>query len=222
MVNLSKISRQFGAKTSLILIAVLAIGMVSSTGWESRKRVNEQVASSGINLPAMNLTLIALNGTRLRLNEVSIGNLPSFSGYGGFKNVLGNIKAWGRYTGVSLAVLCNLIGGVTAYNSLVVTAADNYTIALTYSQFNGDFVTYNNVTGQQVPHSQPLTPILAYQFNGVNLTSDVGPLRLAIVGPEEGLVTNSIYWVKFVAEIQIIPALSAMGGGPHRALLCAY
>jgi hypothetical protein len=206
MVNFSKIYKQFRAKATPILVAVLAVSMVSSIAGQSRKLLNGQLALSGIILPPMNLTLVALNGTQLRLNGVDIGNLPSYSGYGGFKNVLGNIKAWGTYTGVSLAVLSNLVGGVTANNSLRVTAADKYTITLTYAQFEGEFVTYNNVTGQPVPHNQSLTPILAYQFNGANLTSDEGgPLRLAIVGPE-GLVTDSIYWVKFVTKTEIIPA----------------
>jgi hypothetical protein len=206
MVNSLMISRQFGAKTAPILIAVLAIGMVSTTAWQPRKLSNGSPAVSGLNLPPMNLTLVALNGTQLKLDEADIGNLPSYSGYGGFKNVLGNIKMWGTYTGVSLAVLCNLVGGIATNNSLRVTAADNYTITLTYAQFEGDFVTYNNVTGQQVPHNQSLTPILAYQFNGANLTSDEGgPLRLAIVGLE-GLVTDSIYWVKFITKMEIIPA----------------
>jgi hypothetical protein len=209
MGNFSKISKPFGVEATLILIAVLAVGMVSPTAWQPCKLVGGQPAISvplSVNLPPMNLTLVALNGTQLKLNAVDIGNLPSYSGYGGFKNVLGNIKMWGYYTGVPLAVVCNLVGGMTANDSLTVIAADNYTITLTYAQFNGDFVAYNNVTGKQVPNNQSLTPILAYQYNDTNLTSDEGgPLRLAIVGPE-GLVTDSTYWVKWVTQIEIMPA----------------
>jgi hypothetical protein len=117
--------------------------------------------------------------------------------------VLGNIKDWGKYTGVSLAVLCSLVGGINANDSLQVKASDNYTITLAYAQVNGDFVTYDNVTGQPVAHNQPLTPILAYMLNGANLASDVGPLRLAIVGPE-GLCTNSTLWVKWVVSMGVM------------------
>ena len=207
--QLLKKSEEFGVKKTLVLIAVLTVCMFSTVASRSLEpiiRLPGISAPLSVNLPALNLTLIASNGTQLRLNQVSIGNLPSFSGYGGFKNVLGNIKMWGYYSGVSLAVLCNLIGGMAANDSLTVTAADNYTITLTYAQFDGNFVAYNNVTGQQVPNNQSLTPIVAYQYDGANLTSDDGgPLRLAIVGPE-GLVTDSSYWVKWVTKIEIMPA----------------
>jgi hypothetical protein len=196
----------FGVNT-LILIAVLAVGSVPSIAMQSDKPVDGQPAllvPLGANLPSMNLTIVALNGTQLRLNSANIGNLPSHSGYGGFINILGNIKMWGYYTGVSLTVLCNLVGGITANDNLTVIASDNYTIRFTYAQVNGSFVTYNNVTGKQVPHYQPLTPILAYWYDGANLTSDEGgPLRLVIVGPE-GLCTNSTLWVKWVVNMEIV------------------
>jgi hypothetical protein len=70
---------------------------------------------------------------------------------------------------------------------------------------NGEFATYDPVTGNPVQHNQSLTPILAYFFNDANLTtgsSGDGPLRLAIVGPE-GLATSSSYWVKRVVKLEI-------------------
>jgi hypothetical protein len=70
---------------------------------------------------------------------------------------------------------------------------------------NGNFTTFDPVTGQQAPHNQSLTPILAYFFDGANLSSDEGPLRLAIVGPER-LATESTYWVKFVVKMEILSA----------------
>jgi hypothetical protein len=153
----------------------------------------------------MNLTVVGASGAQIELNQTGIAGLQSYSGYGGFKNVLGNIKDWGNYTGVPLTVLCNLVGGMTANNTLTVTGSDGYNMTFTYGQVNnGDFVTYNNVTGQQVPNNQSLTPILAYEYDGANLTSDEGgPLRLAIVGPE-GLCTNSTLWVKWVVNMEIV------------------
>lgn len=70
---------------------------------------------------------------------------------------------------------------------------------------NGNFTTFDTLTGQQVPHNQSLTPILAYYVDGANLSSDEGPLRLAIVGPER-LATESTYWVKFVVKMEILSA----------------
>jgi hypothetical protein len=46
-------------------------------------------------------------------------------------------------------------------------------------------------------------PIVAYHFNDTAVASSDGPLRIAIVG-QEGLVTNSTYWVKQVVRIEIV------------------
>ena len=149
----------------------------------------------------MNLTLVAANGTQLVLNASDIANLPPHSGDGGFKKQTGNITNLGNYTGVPLVTLCKLVGGINSGESLRITASDSYSQNFTYSQVNGDFVTYDNVTGGEVNHTQSLTPILAYYFNGENVSD--GPLRLAIVGPE-GLVTDAPFWVRLVVKLEIL------------------
>lgn len=153
-------------------------------------------------LPSMSLTIVG-NGATIILNETGIGGLQTYSGYGGFKNSLGVLNGEGNYTGVPLTMLCSLVGTLTNTSVVKFLAADNYTQTLTYSQVYGNFTTYDNTTGQPTPHNQSLTPILAYYFNGQNLTSGDGPLRLVIVGPE-GLVTDSAYWVKEVIRIEVV------------------
>jgi len=109
----------------------------------------------------------------------------------------------GNYTGVSLNTLCSLVGGLTNTSVVKIIAEDNYNQTFTYAQVNGDFVTYDPVTGAEVSHSQPLMPVVAYYFNDASIgSSDGGPLRLAIVGPE-GLVTDSVYWVKWVVRVEV-------------------
>jgi hypothetical protein len=155
------------------------------------------------NLQPMNLTVVALNGTSLTLDQTAIGNLPAITAPGGFINRIGIIKNVGNYTGPSLNTLCNLVGGMQTNTVLRITAADGYTQLFTYDMVNGAFTTYDPVTGNPVQSTQLLTPILAYYFNGANLTSGMGgPLRLAIVGPE-GLVTPSSYWVSYVVKLEI-------------------
>jgi hypothetical protein len=152
---------------------------------------------------SISLTMVGANGTEVVLNATDIAGLPSYRGYGGFKKRTGSLGGLGNYTGVPLNTLCNLVGGISADNSLFVLASDKYNITLTYAQVEGDFITYNK-TGQQVPHNQPLVPILAYYFDDANLTSgEGGPLRLAIVGPE-GLLTNSTLWVKYVVSMKVL------------------
>jgi hypothetical protein len=201
MIAFLPIKKRVGIKVVSVMIAAITIGVAPYTAWQSYRIVMGQPAALlSLNLPPMNLTLVALNGTQLELNETDIGKLPYYESYGGFKNQLGNIKGLGNYTGVPLTTLCSLVGGITANNSLRITATDGYMMTFSYGQVNGDFITFDNKTGQQVPHNQPLTPILAYYFNDENVTD--GPLRLAIVGPE-GLVTQSIYWVKWVVKMEV-------------------
>ncbi len=154
------------------------------------------------NLPPLNLTLVALNGTPLTINETRLSNLPAIRAYGGFLNSLGISSDIGNYTGIPLTTLCNLVGGVSNGTSLLITASDNYTIRLSYLQLNGNWTTFDNTTGQLVNQTQPLTPIIAYYYNDANLTSDMAPLQLALVGPE-GLLTQGKYWVHYVVSIQI-------------------
>lgn len=160
-----------------------------------------------VKLQPMNLTLIALNGTSLTLNETAIAKLESFTSQGGFKTSVGRLEGIGNYTGVRLIDLCNLIGGINSTCSLRVNASDGYSMVYTYNQVMGNnFVTFNPATGDETNHTQPLTVILAYYKNGLNLTSDEGPLRLSILSPE-GVLTESHWWIKYAATIEIRPAI---------------
>jgi len=199
MNDFSKTAKQLGF---LIFTAAVAIGLVTSRVWQPCCFVHGNSACLTASLPSMNLTIVALNGTQLVLNEVDIQNLPSYESYGGYKNILGNIRGLGNYTGVPLTTLCNLVGGIASNNSLLISSIDNYTTTFSYDQVNGSFTTYDNITGQEVPHTQPLTPILAYYFNHTDLPASDGPLRVAIVGPE-GLATFSGYWIKQVVKLEI-------------------
>jgi hypothetical protein len=154
--------------------------------------------------PPMSLTVVGSNGTVLVLNASDIANLPPYSGYGAWKGYCGAINDLGNYTGVSLATLCNLVGGINSGDNLQITSAPGAAVGsqtFNYSQVMGDFVTYDNVTGQEVPNNESLTPILAYYFNGENVTD--GPLKIAIVGPE-GLATYKPLWVECVVELDVI------------------
>jgi hypothetical protein len=182
-------------------VLVVLVSITPFLGLEPVQGVNAKADVPAL-IP-MSLTVVGASGSQVVLNETGIAGLLSYTGYGGFKNRLGNLKGFGDYTGVSLNTLCSLVGGLNATDSLNVTVSDGYFQIFTYEQINGDFITYNNITGDQVSHRQPLVPIVAYYFNGANLSSDVGPLRLAIVGTE-GLCTDSTYWVKWVVRIVVM------------------
>jgi hypothetical protein len=161
--------------------------------------------ANSIDIPPMSLTLVASNGTKLVLSSRDIASLTFYRAYGGFVNQLGYLKNLGNYTGVPLITFCDLVGGLNNGSSLQIIGSDNYSMTLTYEQVNGNWTTYDKVTGQPLGQSQPLKPILAYYFNDANLSTTEGPLRLAVVGPE-GLLTDSKYWVYSVVKIEITDA----------------
>jgi hypothetical protein len=199
MSSKSKKWSHFGVKSVvLFVLALLVLSVV--LGQNASAYLGRKALYAG--LPPMTLTVVGADGTPVVLHETEIGNLPSYRAYGGFKNVLGNIKGLGYYTGVRFTTLCDLVGGMHVGDKLRVTASDNYTKDFTYSEVVlGEFVTYDPSTGEQVPHYQPLVPIMAYYYNDLNITD--GPLRVAVVGPE-GLVTNSTYWVKWSIKMEIL------------------
>jgi hypothetical protein len=157
--------------------------------------------SASASLPPMTLTIVGWDGRLLTLHETEIDALTSYRAYGGYRNQLGNIRGLGFYTGVPFTTLCDLVGGILPGDTVRVTASDDYYFDFTYSEVYGDFVTWDPATGQEVPHSQPLVPIFAYYYKDLPLTD--GPLKTAVVGPD-GLVTRSVYWVKYAVKMEII------------------
>jgi hypothetical protein len=187
----------------LILVSVLCLLAVFAGG----KNVGFTRGETGVaQLPSMTLTVVGANGTQITLNETGIGKLASLSGFGGFKNQLGNLKGYGNYTGVPLETICDLVGSLTNSSVVRIVASDDYSVNFTYAEVMGEFVTYNNATGAEIEHSYQLVPIVAYRLNSSDIPESDGPLRIAIVSPE-GFVTTSTYWVKLVVRIEIIDAV---------------
>lgn len=187
----------------LILVSLICLAAVSANG----TNVGFTRGETGVaQLPSMTLTIVDANGTQVILNETDIGELAPFSGFGGFKNQLGILKGYGNYTGVPLKMICDLVGGLTNSSIVRITASDEYSMNFTYAEVMGEFVTYDNVTGAEIGHSQPLVPIVAYLVNGSDIPESDGPLRIAIVSPE-GFVTPSTYWAKLVVRIEVIDSV---------------
>ncbi len=189
-------------KVAIVLTVTLFVGFTISCYPEHVLLARAPYTPQLVSLPPMSLTLVALNGSQITLDETEIGSLPSYEARGGYKNQLGNIRGLGNYTGIPLNTLCNMIGGITNNNAVRITADDGYNMTFSYDNVHGNFTTYDPATGNPVPYSQSLTPIVAYHKDDMNLSSSEGPLRIAIVGPE-GLVTDSTYWVKWVVRLEI-------------------
>ena len=194
-----RLESSYGKRVLLMVTLVLA-----ATSAVSCSPASARAAATAINLTPMNLTLVAANGTQLVLTSNDIGNLPSYTAYGGYETQDGFIRALGNHTGVPLITFCNLIGGIANGNSLKKTASAKHNKTLSYDEVNGNFTTFDTVTGQQVPHNQSLPPILAYSLHGANPSPHQGPPPPAIPGPEQR-ATESTYWGKYSVKTEILP-----------------
>jgi DMSO/TMAO reductase YedYZ molybdopterin-dependent catalytic subunit len=186
-----------------VLASALAFSFLAIAFSSSQLFGFARVGTNAAELLPMSLTVVGATGSEVVLDENDVAALSSYRAYGGFKKQTGVVTGLGNYTGVSLNTLCDLVGGLTSTCTVNVSATD-YSSIFTYDEVaNGNFITYNS-GGDEVPHSQPLVPIVAYYFNDESISeSNGGPLRLAIVGPE-GLVTNSTHWVKWVVKVEVI------------------
>jgi len=154
---------------------------------------------------AWKVTLVGRDGIEKVLSYKEITSLSAYKGEGGFFSTVGIV--YGPYTveGVALEDLCNLVGGISSTDAVMISARDGYSTVLAYEQVKGDFITYSTDL-KEVPHDE-LKMILMYQRDGKLLSDEEGkPLRLAIAGPNQGLLTEGNYWVKWVNRIEVLKA----------------
>jgi DMSO/TMAO reductase YedYZ molybdopterin-dependent catalytic subunit len=195
-------TRQLGLL--IMLTGVILIGLAAGLYFLG-ERGNDISAS-------WKITLGGVDGQQKVLSYTEIKKLPSYSGSGGFFSTTGAVSGPFRVKGVSLEQLCGLVGGLSSSNLVKVSAADGYSTMLDYEQATGHFITYDPFTLKEKKHGE-LKPILMYELDGHALSEDFGkPLRLAIVG-EDGLLTEGLYWTKWINKIEIIQPKNLSGSG---------
>lgn len=198
-------------KKPLILLTIALVGILCCV------QAFQAYADPG--LPPMTLTIVGPGGslgTQVVLNETYIGSLTSYTAFGGSVNKLGNLGNLGYYTGVPISTFVAMVANPSSSYSVNVTGADGYSTIFSYDNLTGNLQTFDNATGKTlVQHNQTLTVMLAYYINGTVLPgpypSGVGPLRIAIVGPE-GLITTSSLWAKWVVRLQVTSTVASVGG----------
>ena len=189
------INRQKRIALALLVVGIVFLGaavfVYTEKGSHSDVTANWQV------------TLIGSNGEQKTLSYAEIKTMVAYTGHGGFFTTTGVVNGPYEARGVPIEDLCALVGGLTPSDLVMVSAADGYSTMLDYDQVKGNFITYDPANMKEVPHGE-LKPILMYEQDGASLTDDGGkPLRLAIVGPE-GLLTEGLYWVKWINKIAVI------------------
>jgi hypothetical protein len=199
----SKAKNKFNKKLlAIAVIIIVAVAVVAS--WQIYGQSSNATKSKVI-LPALSLTLIGANGQQKILNSSELAALKSYTGNGGYIKDKKNTTYVGKFTGVTFLTLLNLVGGITSSEKVNVTASDGYQTTFTYQQVQGQGLnTYDPTTRATVQASQPLTVMVAYYCNGTSLSSGIGPLSVAVVGPQ-GLLTNGFWWAYLLVKIQVIP-----------------
>jgi hypothetical protein len=146
------------------------------------------------------LTVSGPSGTK-ELSMADLKAMSATSGYGGWKNQLGNITAPVSWKGVSVRALMELVGGG---GSVTVEASDGYTQTLSSGELSGDTNMYDPATGEAISSiSGSLGVIIAYAMGGGAIGSGQGPLRLAFVSPEKDQVTDGSMWAKMVIRMKV-------------------
>ena len=149
------------------------------------------------------VTLIGSSG-EITLAYDEIRALPHYEGRGGFFTSVGYINGPYQLRGIPILELCDLVGGITSSDIIFISAEDGYSTVLDYQQVTGDFITYDPDTMMEVPHGE-LELILMYELdNRIPSPEEGRPLRLAIAG-EEDLLTEGLFWVKWVKRIEVMP-----------------
>ena len=150
-----------------------------------------------------NVTLDGADGQQKVLTYNEIKTMPAYSGKGGFFTTTGVVNGPFQVKGVPLIDLCNLVGGVTSSEAVMVSAKDGYSSIFDYDQLMGSLITYDPKTIKEVPHSE-LKIVLMYEQDGKPLSQDdEKPLRLAIIGTD-GLLEEGNMWTKWITKIEVV------------------
>ena len=134
----------------LLLCAVAAVFFAGALlpGGTSSARAADQVVLT-----------ITDNGQTKTLTMAELQALPAYTGWSGLKNSAGTITAPVLVKGVKLADLLALVGGLTADESVDVTASDNYGMRFKYDEVasGSGIAMYNGTTGEVEAAKAPVS-----------------------------------------------------------------
>lgn len=160
--------------------------------------------SSQSDLPVLT---ISSDDQTVSLTMAELQAMPVTEGYAGTKSSTGMITPPVTVRGVSLEDLAGQIGGLTPEFGINVVAKDGYGITFSYDQIvNGNFITYDPGIGTENEIDDPLTAIIAYEYDGSPISDEMdGPLRVFIVSAENNQVTDGHWAVKWAETLELRP-----------------
>jgi DMSO/TMAO reductase YedYZ molybdopterin-dependent catalytic subunit len=133
--------------------------------------------------------------------------LPAIEGQAGSKSSSGKITVPALYKGVLLTDVLKETGGADSTMGIQVEAKDGYAMTFSYDQIvNGDYITYDPATGNEIEFEEPLQTILAYEVDGKPLNAEQdGTLRLMVVSKSPMQVVDGHWTIKFAVKVKIKP-----------------
>ena len=187
-------------RKAIFIILVLFCCCAGCTGTAPAPS-SQPVGSSVDDFSSWNLTVNSTTRQVYSLDQIRA--FPSTTGHGFAVSTVG-IK-YGPYIckGVLLTDLLKPSGGIAPGDQVWISAPDGYLWVFDYDQVQGNgFITFNESLKEIT--SPPLRILLMYDQDGKPLSyNDGGPLRVAIISDEKGVVTEGSAWVKWVDKIEI-------------------
>lgn len=141
----------------------------------------------------------------LSLNDL-LQMVPT-EGFSSFQNQFNNWRGQGIYEGIAISTLIELVGGMTANDTLVVMSFDGY-----FQEFNYSNV-YPNACWSEI--QGPM--VLAYEYNETRVLDWADGMRLVMIPPDgaysnmdatltssTSVVSAGSRWVRFVSFLEVV------------------
>lgn len=218
MLNKLRFTERKGSHNYTVLIAIVLILVVaggayyfmrspsSPTDGNFNQTGEETNGEEKPNIPDFEIELTGEEGETFTISLSDYEKMTEIELFGGYKTSAGSIRGPNKFTGIPLSEVLNISGEISDENSIRITAADGYAMVFTWEELNGDFLTFDPATGNEVEAGKELIPVLAYMQDDEPLFEGSGPFRLVILG-EEGLITEGHFWIKQVTNVEVIPAI---------------
>jgi hypothetical protein len=203
--NEAKTNKIITAVLAIIIIiaaiAILYVNLPKETQNDNNENTGETSEQSNESVTALTV-MIGEEQMNYTLEELE--SLEAFSGSGSYIKTgwLPTVVIEGpfNYTGVSITTLLNQLEDLPENYTITVEASDGYTNDYNMSYIAGNIPYYNetgNITG-----TGGVTLLLAYMQENTYINETLGgPIRIVCV--DDGAITASGLWVKYIVSIEI-------------------
>jgi DMSO/TMAO reductase YedYZ molybdopterin-dependent catalytic subunit len=131
--------------------------------------------------------------------------MPAVEGQAGIKSSTGKITPPATFKGVLLTDLVQLVGGLDSKTGVQLEAKDGYDMTFSSDQITqGNFVTYDPATGDEITNAGKLQVLIAYEMDGKPLDPEQdGNMKLVVISDKPNQVTDGHWAVRFITKIEL-------------------